>query len=105
MWAELLPVIMSGLFSGSLVGGGAAWYNAKQSKLARVAGDERDARRDMITDRDSMLDRVTVRLNTLESRLDQRDKLVEDLYDHINILEDHIWKGRQPPPPPRPVDS
>jgi len=23
--------------------------------------------------------------------------------DHIDVLEDHIWKGKGPPPPPRPV--
>lgn len=110
MWDMLLPIVMSGLFSGSLFGGGVAWYNARQSKIARISGDERDARRDMITDRDALLDRALVRerelearMDTLELRLDIRDQLVEDLYDHINILEDHIWKGHSPPPPPRPT--
>lgn len=109
MWAEILPIAMSSLFSGSLVGGVAAWYNARQSKMARISGDERDARRDMITDRDTLLDRaltrgreLETRLDTLELRLDARDQLVEDLYDHINELENHIWTGKQPPPPPRP---
>lgn len=112
MWDMLLPIVMSGLFSGSLFGGGVAWYNARQSKIARISGDERDARRDMITDRDALLDRALVRerelearMDTLEARLDVRDQLVEDLYDHINILEDHIWKGHSPPPPPRPVST
>ena len=25
------------------------------------------------------------------------------LGDHIDVLEDHIWKDKGPPPPPRPV--
>lgn len=110
MWDTLLPIVMSSLFSGSLFGGAVAWYNARQSKHARISGDERDARRDMITDRDALLDRaltrgreLEMRLDTLEMRLDARDQLVEDLYDHINVLENHIWTGQGAPPPARPT--
>lgn len=49
------------------------------------------------------------RIGTLESRTDalwaarEADALIKRAQgDHIDTLEDHIWKKLPPPPPPRP---
>lgn len=101
-WDNLIPYVMTGIFSGGFVGGGVAVYNALQSHRARVSGDERDARRDMSSERDGFYDRMNARLIIVEQRLESRDTQFEKASDHINKLEAHIWAGLQPPPPERP---
>lgn len=106
LWQPILTSLLS-LFAG---GGGVAWYTARQSKLARVSGDEREARRDLVTDRDSFIDRLAKRLESVEHRLDDSEvenralrSMNDRLGDHIDVLEAHIWGGSPPPPPPRPT--
>lgn len=36
-------------------------------------------------------------------RLDHIEGFLVIYGDHIDLLEDHIWKGKPPPPPERPV--
>lgn len=105
LWQPVLTSLLS-LFAG---GGGVAWYTARQSRLARVSGDEREARRDMVSDRDRFIDRLEGRLAAVEGRLDESEAdnaalrgHVTDYSDHIDLLEAHIWSGQAPPPPPRP---
>ena len=105
LWQPVLTSLLS-LFAG---GGGVAWYTARQSRLARVSGDEREARRDMVSDRDSLIDRLEGRLDAVEGRLaeTEADNMalrghLTDYSDHIDVLEAHIWSGQAPPPPPRP---
>lgn len=102
MWENIIPYIMTGVFSGGFVGGGVAVYNALQSRRARVSGDERDARRDLALERDGLYDRMNARLTIVEERLERRDSQFEKASDHINKLEAFIWAGHQPPPPERP---
>lgn len=105
LWQPILTSLLS-LFAG---GGGVAWYAARQSKLARVSGDEREARRDMLGERDSLYDRVNTRLASVEARLDETEAENRALRarnialdDHIDTLESHIWRGKPAPPPARP---
>lgn len=105
LWQPILTSLLS-LFAG---GGGVAWYTARQSRLARVSGDEREARRDMVSDRDKFIDRLETRLGLVEERLDESETdntalrgHLTDYSDHIDVLEAHIWAGKAPPPPARP---
>lgn len=105
IWQSILPSLLS-LFVG---GGGVAWYQVRQSRLARISGDEREARRDVVADRDSLYDRVNTRLASVEQRLDDTEAENRALRsrnialdDHIDTLESHIWRGKPAPPPPRP---
>ena len=105
-WQPVLTSLLS-LFAG---GGGVAWYSARQSRLARVSGDEREARHDMVADRDGFIDRLSDRLKAVEERLDETEadntalrRHLTDYSDHIDVLEAHIWAGKPAPPPPRPI--
>lgn len=57
----------------------------------------------------AVLGHVWKRLSDLEANqrelwgLREADAVTKrKLGDHIDVLEDHIWKGKGPPPPPRP---
>lgn len=102
--------LFTSLVSLFVGGAGVAWFNAWQSRKSRISGDEREARRDMVSDRDSLIDRLMQRVDALEAQRDEDEEnkraLRADLAaygDHIDILEAHIWGGKPPPPPARPV--
>lgn len=102
--------IFTSLISLFVGGGGVAWFNSWQSRKARISGDEREARRDTVSDRDGLIDRLMKRLDTLEDQRDEDEvdiaalhRHIETLVEHIGVLESHIYGGKQPPPPPRPV--
>lgn len=101
-WESLIPYVMTGVFSGGFIGACVAMYNAHQNRNARISGDEREARRDMVADRDGFYDRMNARLTIVEQRLERTEGKFEIASDHINKLEAHIWAGLQPPPPERP---
>lgn len=102
--------IFTSLVSLFVGGGGVAWFNSWQSRKARISGDEREARRDTISDRDGLIDRLMKRIDTLEEQRDEDEgdiaalrHHVDLLVEHIGVLEAHIYGGKQPPPPARPV--
>ena len=78
-------------------------------RRAGISGNERQARRDAaedrrdtIADRDSLLTTVLDEVRDLRGRVELADRGLRARDDHIDVLEDHIWKGRPPPPPARP---
>lgn len=86
-----------------LLGGGAvSVYSARKSARHQVSGDEREARRDTLADRDALYDRLEKRLVAVEGRLDATEKVARIQADYIDVLEAHIWAGHAPPPPARP---
>jgi len=105
IWQPILGMIVS-LFVG---GGGVSWYTAHKSAKAQVSGDEREARRDTIADRDAFIQSIMHRLEAVEERLDaeqeqrRREGAVSQARsDWIDRLEHHINTQKPPPAPPRP---
>ena len=66
-WSQVTASAVTGIFSGSFIMAFVAIYTARQSKKASVSSDEREARRDMITDRDSLLDRYDKEISLLRA--------------------------------------
>ncbi len=82
-----------------------SWLVARtsaRSSAKSVQQDERESDRQRIKDledRDAMWE---TRCNILWVAR-EADALVKRAQgDHIDILEDHIWRRKPPPPPPRP---
>lgn len=86
-----------------LLGGGAvSVYSARRSAKSQVSGDEREARRDTVADRDALYDRLEKRLVAVEERLERTERVSQGRSDQIDVLEAHIWAGKPAPPPARP---
>ncbi|MEP7763862.1 hypothetical protein [Sanguibacter sp. 25GB23B1] len=93
-----------------LLGGGAvSVYSAHRSATSQLAGDQREARRDTVADRDAFIvtmlsdmREMRVEMRTLRERMDDVEGISRGRSDHIDILEAHIWAGHAPPPPARP---
>lgn len=49
-----------------------------------------------------LIKRIERRGDRLERRLDHMEEWNATQGDHIDVLENHIWSGRPPPPPARP---
>jgi hypothetical protein len=91
-------------------GGLGTWVKVIYDRRQGISSNEREARRevaedrrDTIADRDGLLARALDRLATVEARLDKVEGISTARADHIDVLEDWIWKGKAPPPPPRPA--
>lgn len=97
-------------------GGLGAFVETVRSRRRAIAGDERDARRelaedrrDTIADRDGLIAQLLERVKAMEDwkvgaeeRAEGRVRVIRAQGDHIDVLEDHIWRRLPPPPPPRP---
>lgn len=96
-WRLLLASLISIFGSGGFV----SWYAARQSRSARISGDERVARRDAADDRSDLLTRMTAERDRLFEqceRLAREKKALEDYAHHLRTLV-------TPPPPPWPPAS
>lgn len=91
-WSQIASSAMTGIFSSSFIMAIVAVYTAKQSRKAQVSSDEREARRDLITDRDKLLEWYIAELEVLN----QDNKL---LLDYVYELRAQI-----PDPKPFPKD-
>lgn len=93
----------------SLIAAVTALVRARNDKRRGISSDEREARRDTIADRDSLLERMERRITTLEQRLDAAEEgniakalVIKAQDSHMDVLEDWIWQRKAPPPPARP---
>lgn len=112
-WTALAAVVATALGGGGLV----TLVKVFVDRQAGVKGAERDTKRDMIADRDGLIQTLFARQSTLESRVDglESDKSylakVRDAYsDHIDRLENIAWSvyrglTKPEPPPARPTVS
>lgn len=58
---------------------------------------------DRLTERlDAQLVRMSAQQERDRRRLDHVEAWNVTLGDHVDVLENHIWRGKPPPPPPRP---
>lgn len=102
--------------AATLLGGGgiATFVKVLIDQKAGVKSAEREARRDMIADRDGLIQTLLTRteaqdrrLSSLEEDKSFLDRIREAYSDHIDALEAFSWavyRGEaQPPPPKRPV--
>lgn len=89
IWVPLVTALV-----GALLGGGGiasikvARINAQNALPAHLTTELRR--------QDAALVRERERMDSVEAHL-------VVLGDHVDLLENHIWKGLPPPPPPRPV--
>ena len=106
---------------GGVLSGLAALWGVRISKRAGVAGDEREARRDTVADRDGLIDqlqediagmraeltaakeRASSEITDLRTRLDEVERQYRHEVQWSEMLRDHIAHGRGWPPPTRPA--
>ena len=94
-------------------GGLGAFVETVRSRRRAIAGDEREARRelaedrrDTIADRDGLIAQLLERVKALEEwkrdaeqRAEERARVIRAAGDHIDVLEHVIWQelGKRPP--------
>lgn len=83
---------------------------ARQTAGAQQVEQAAAARRDTIAERDALIDRLVTqqtaqdaRITALEARMVDADRREDRLWQHIGVMEAHIWRGDGPPPPERPA--
>ncbi|MHB1063519.1 MAG: hypothetical protein ACYC1Z_03335 [Georgenia sp.] len=90
-------LITAGIGFGS--GGGLiAWVNAHRSRRAGVAADERQAKRDRISDLEAGYVRVLAERDAAERDRDQAEAQVRLAIDYVHRLRAAIVTGKPPPP-------
>lgn len=67
-----------------------------------IKGDEREARRDTIADRESLIENLVEEVGTLRSRQDRLERELHAEMEWNLALLQHIYAGSPPPPPARP---
>src|SRR4051794_615956 len=88
-----LPVL-SAAVTGLLAWGASAW--AKRGRSPETLVSLNGVAMGMVRELKAQLDRV-------EAKADWRAVAHEMDRDHIDVLENHIWLRKDPPPPARPV--
>lgn len=110
VWA-IVGGVATVVFGG---GGLATLAKVMADRKVGVKGEERATRRDMIADRDGLIQTLLTRQGVLEARVTNvedrnawLDRWNGALLDHVDVLEALVYavhRGEaQPPPPPRPV--
>lgn len=106
---SVLTYIIGPVVTFLLGGGAVSVYSAHKSAKHQVSGDEREARRDTVADRDSFIATLTTdvrdmrgEIRDLNARIGEVEHVSRRRSDHIDVLEAHIWAGLAPPPPKRP---
>lgn len=99
----LWPAIVSALLSLLVGGGGVAWYTARESRAARVSGQEHTARRDEVEDREWLVEHYAARVAELEAKVGADAAYILLLLQHAADLRDRIYRRADPPPPPTPT--
>ncbi|RHA43680.1 hypothetical protein [Cellulomonas rhizosphaerae] len=69
---------------------------------AALAARSASLRSAKVTDEGKFREQLMERVDKLETRVAVVEKQSEARMAFINVLENHIWMGKQPPPPERP---
>lgn len=94
-------------------GGLGTWAKVIYDRRRGISSDERVARRDTLADRDTLIEQLIARIETLErwrreeeARRERLLRTISAQSQHITLLEAFSWQvyrgEAQPPPPARP---
>lgn len=108
-WLTPVAALMGGLLGG---GGIAALLRIRHDKRIGVRSQELAEAQHHETAQDRLVQRLETRVVAMEKRIEtleakRRDdqKVIRSQGDHIDQLEHHIWTRKPPPPPARPVTA
>lgn len=98
-WLPLLITLLGGTGLGGTIAG---IYSARASAKTGQSGNEIEAAKAETANWDAFTARILARVDALEAKVRhlEDDRAVDAAW--ITLLQEHIWLGKQPPPPPRP---
>ena len=100
-WITLIVALLGGTgLGGTIAGIYSAWASAKTGQ----SGNEIEAEKAATANWDAFTTKIMARVDALEAKVKhlEADRAVDATW--ISLLQEHIWLGKQPPPPPRPTN-
>lgn len=108
-WVTILVALISGSGLGGTV---AAVYSARSSAKTGQSGNEVEAAKAASADWASFTERITAQMAQQDEKIGRLETKVRTLEAGraidaawIDLLQEHIWLGKQPPPPSRPTST